>query len=346
MTTPVALFDYELPKEFIAQAPMEPRDHSKLMILDRHLVTVKHRRFFEIVDYLQTGDVLVFNNTKVFKARLMVGEMEIFLLRERDGLWEALARPGRKLKVGLVLDVGAWNAMPLRAVVKQKNEDGTVLLDFGVSKEEVLKLCEAHGEVPIPPYVEKTPSAMENYQTVYAKTTGAVAAPTAGFHFTNGLLETIRQKGVQLEFVTLHVGLGTFLPVKTATLEEHKMHAEFVEIDQGTAERINTAKQEGRRIIAVGTTVVRTLEAVTRLRQGFVRQAEVRPYSGDVNIFITPGFDFKIVDAMITNFHLPKSTLLALVSAFAGREFVLEAYELAKKNAYRFYSFGDAMFIF
>lgn len=340
MATPIAFFDYDLPKEFIAQAPSVPRDHSRLMILHRAQKTIEQRRFFEIVDYLQAGDVLVFNNTKVFKARLMLGEIEIFLLRERDGLWQALARPGRKLVVGgRIGPIGPMG--PIRVV--QKNDDGTVLLDFGLPKEEVLKLCEAHGEVPIPPYVEKTATAMENYQTVYAKTTGAVAAPTAGLHFTDGLLETIRQKGVQIEFVTLHVGLGTFLPVKTDTLEEHKMHAEYVEIDQGTADRINAAKQEGRRIIAVGTTVVRTLEAAVRLVAG--RLVKIPSYSGDVNIFITPGFDFRVVDAIITNFHLPKSTLLALVSAFAGREFVLRAYEEAKKNDYRFYSFGDAMFI-
>ncbi len=335
MSTPIALFDYDLPKEFIAQAPTEPRDHSRLMVLDRALGSIKHHRFFEIIDYLNAGDVLVFNNTKVFKARLKPiptspwkGE-EIFLLREQNGLWEALARPGKTLLRGSVISFGS-----IEALVKEKREDGTVMLDFGVSKEQVLAFCEQHGEVPIPPYVEKTSAASENYQTVYAKTVGAVAAPTAGFHFTEELLERLKQKGVQIEFVTLHVGLGTFLPVKSATLEEHKMHAEFVEVEQGTSDRILAAKREGRRIIAVGTTVVRTLEAT-----------EAKPYSGDVNIFIMPGYQFKVIDAMITNFHLPKSTLLALVSAFALREFMLSAYEQAKVHGYRFYSFGDAMFI-
>lgn len=340
MSTSIELYNYDLPKEFIAQKPMEPRDHSKLMLVDRASGEIQHRHFYDVVDELKAGDVLVFNNTKVFKARLMAEGMEIFLLRERDGLWEALARPGKKLVVGG--SIGPIGQIGLIRVV-EKHEDGTVLLDFGVLVDEVLKLCEDIGEVPIPPYVEKTADAMTNYQTVYAEHVGAVAAPTAGFHFTNELIEKIKAKGVQIEFVTLHVGLGTFLPVKSATLEEHKMHAEFVRIDEGTAERINQAKSEGRRIIAVGTTVVRTLEACAI--HGLT-PSEVHPTNGDVNIFITPGYQFKIVDAIITNFHLPKSTLLMLVSAFAGRETVMRAYEEAKKNGYRFYSFGDAMFLF
>ncbi len=360
MSTPIALFDYELPQEYIAQAPMEPRDHSKLMVLDRSHASIEHKKFFDLVDYLRPGDVLVFNNTKVFKARLLgrikkekmgerendgeEGKVEIFLLRERDGLWEVLMRPGKKVSVGSVIDVGTMHALCMHATVKEKHEDGTVLVDFGVSTDAVLAFCEAHGEVPIPPYVEKSEATTQNYQTVYAKETGAVAAPTAGLHFTEALLEKIKAKGVQIEFVTLHVGLGTFLPVKSATLEEHMMHAEFVRVDEATAERINLAKSEGRRVIAVGTTTVRTLEAVADLHLSAT--SLLSPYTGDVNIFITPGYAFKIVDAMITNFHLPKSTLLALVSAFAGREFVLQAYEEAKKNDYRFYSFGDAMFLF
>lgn len=329
MPTPTDLFDYDLPPSFIAQKPMEPRDHSKLLVLDRSTGAIEHRRFFELVDLLKAGDVLVFNNTKVFKSRLVVDGLEIFLLRERDGLWEALVKPGKKVKVGSMVDLHG-----LTATIREKREDGTVMIDFGISADAVLKFCDEQGDVPIPPYVEKTDAATKNYQTVYAKETGAVAAPTAGFHFTETLIEKLKAKRVQMEFVTLHVGLGTFRPVKTATLEEHEMHAEFVQIDAETSKRILSAKAEGRRVIAVGTTVVRALEAT-----------EAKPHSGDVNIFITPGYTFKIVDALITNFHLPKSTLLALVSALAGREHILAAYEEAKKNGYRFYSFGDAMFI-
>ncbi len=338
MGTPVELFNYDLPESMIAQKSVEPRDHSRLMVLDRESGTIEHRTFFEIVDLLRAGDVLVFNNTKVFKARLIgvtdvspqanKSVIELFLLREREGKWEAMARPGKKLSVGDVIDVG------IKGKITEKKEDGTVMIDFGMSPSEVLAFCDAHGEVPIPPYVVKSEQATGNYQTVYAREVGAVAAPTAGFHFTERLLDALRVKGVQIEFITLHVGIGTFRPVKTATLEEHVMHAEFVQIDAQTSERILLAKKEGRRVIAVGTTVVRALEATGG-----------EPTMGDVNIFIMPGYTFKVIDGLITNFHLPKSTLLALVSAFAGRDHVMAAYEVAKKEGYRFYSFGDAMFI-
>lgn len=332
MATSIELFDYDLPKECIAQAPVAPRDHSKLMMLDHGSGQIIHKHFFDLPEFLRAGDVLVFNNTKVFKARLHTQDgVEVFLLRERDGLWEALARPGKKLQVGC--QIGPIGTIDFIRVV-EKRVDGTVLIDFGVPKEEVMKLCEEFGEAPIPPYVVKSEVATKNYQTVYAKEFGAVAAPTAGFHFTERLLAELSAKGIQQEFITLHVGVGTFRPVKTATLEEHEMHAEHVAVSPETSLRLLQAKQEGRRVIAVGTTVVRTLEAT-----------RARPYSGDVNIFIMPGYTFCVVDGLITNFHLPKSTLLALVSAFAGRDATMRAYESAKQNEYRFYSFGDAMLI-
>jgi len=338
MPTPISLFDYDLPAELIAQYSVEPRDQAKLLVLDRATGEVEHQHVFDLPRLLHAGDVLVFNNTKVFKARLMAeGGMEVFLLREvAPQHWEALVKPGRKLVVGSGIGLGGIGPIgPIGPItVLGKNPDGTVILDMGCSRENVLRYCDAFGEVPIPPYVDKTADALENYQTVYAKEVGAVAAPTAGFHFTKRLLDELKAMGVQMEFVTLHVGLGTFRPMKTKTLEEHKMHAEWVSIDAGTADRLSVAKREGRRVIAVGTTVVRTLEATG-----------LKPFTGEVNIFITPGFEFKIIDGLITNFHLPKSTLLALVSAFAGRERILAAYEEAKKRGYRFYSFGDAMFL-
>jgi S-adenosylmethionine:tRNA ribosyltransferase-isomerase len=342
MSTPIDLFDYRLPPEQIAQEPVRPRDHSRLLVLDRVTGERQHKRFFEIADELRAGDVLVMNDTKVFKARLegkiksqnAKAKIEVFLLRGEGTRWSALLRPGRKAKVGDAIDLGG-----LEAVVAEKGEDGVATLAIGVGVDEALAFADAHGSVPVPPYVEKVPEKPDDYQTVYAKDVGSVAAPTAGFHFTPELIGSLRSKGVQFEFVTLHVGIGTFRPVKAATIEEHEMHAEFVAIDQGAAERINAAKREGRRIIAVGTTTVRALE-------GFARHSGVlEAGSHDVNLFITPGFDFKVVDGLITNFHLPKSTLIVLVSAFAGRENVLRAYEEAVRLGYRFFSFGDAMFI-
>jgi S-adenosylmethionine:tRNA ribosyltransferase-isomerase len=357
MSTPISLFDYHLPVEQIAQFPVEPRDSSKLLVLNRSTGDIEHRRFFEIVDYLRAGDVLVMNDTKVFKARLHGKvdnkEIEVFLLRHKSigvdceaipdlrinefGLWGALLKPGRKVKIGDEIDFGE-----LKATVVDKAEDGVVQLEFSVLPEEVLAFTDRHGEVPVPPYVKKIPNKLEIYQTVYARETGSVAAPTAGFHFTKELLQKIKDLGVQIEFVTLHVGIGTFRPVKTENLEEHEMHSELVEIKAEVAEHINQAKIEGRRIISVGTTTVRALEGVANLNKGKLPESG---FVGEVNIFITPGFKFNIIDALITNFHLPKSTLIVLVSALAGRERVLAAYEAAVKEGYRFYSFGDAMFI-
>lgn len=354
-------FDYILPDERIAQHSVEPRDHSRLMVIDRKNKTIEDRHFYDIVDYLKSGDVLVSNNSKVFKARLMgkleagdrdanqdgvpdhallnQKEVEIFLVRpmENSGVWKVLGKPGRRIQTGMVVRF----ASDFYCEVMFKEKDGTILVQFPDSSEEVRRKANQYGSIPIPPYVKDEPHELESYQTVYAKPEGSVAAPTAGFHFTPELIETLKQKGVIFAEVTLHVGLGTFLPVKSERIEDHTMHSEWVEVSSESAEIITRAKKEGRRVVAIGTTTTRTLEGVALLHQG-----SITAYRGDINIFITPGFEFNIVDAMITNFHLPKSTLLMLVSAFAGdREFILNCYKTAVEKEYRFYSFGDAMFI-
>ncbi len=352
------------------------------MLLDRVTGEIEHKHFYDILDELNVGDVLVFNDTKVFRARLIASvgaglvpahmiKMEVFLLRcEREegkkkegekerSLWQALLRPGKKISIGDVIVIDE-----VEAIVRAKQKDGIVTLEFPLDEVNIFSFTDIHGEIPIPPYVDEKPTSIEQYQTVYAREVGSVAAPTAGFHFTNELLEKIKAKGVELAFVTLHVGIGTFRPVQTDTIEEHTMHAEFVTILKETAEQINRAKQEGRRVIAVGTTTVRSLEGAAlacppslrnRLpplpegREGGGRVGRgVLPSDGftdDINMFIKPGFEFRVIDALITNFHLPKSTLLVLVSASAGRENILRAYEEAVREKYRFFSFGDAMFI-
>ncbi len=329
------LFDYSLPPSLIAQQSMDPRDQSRLMVVDRQTGKWQHKLFFEIGDSLRSGDVLVLNNTKVFRARLHSDGLEVFLLRARDRfVWEVMVRPGKSVSVGDEIDLGG-----LCGVIVEKRSDGVVLIQFNHSADDVIAFANLHGEIPVPPYVKTQPDKFTDYQTVYAKETGSVAAPTAGFHFTDRLIEELKQKGVQFEEVTLHVGIGTFRPMKTETIEEHEMHSEFVSVDAVTAERINTAKKEGRRVIAVGTTTVRTLEGIA------FHHGSLCPFTGDINLFIKPGFEFKVIDALITNFHLPKSTLLVLVSAFVGRKQIMSAYEEAVKEHYRFFSFGDAMFI-
>ena len=335
-------FDYNLPENLIAQVPLEPRDSSRLMVIDKEKNSVEHKRFFDIVDFLQKGDLLVWNNTKVFKARLrgylMLDEnvikvnknidstdkilnsspVEIFLVKpmENNKVWKVLAKPGRKLRLGMKVVF----AEDFSAEVMLKENDGTYLIQFDEDDMSVRAKANKYGEVPTPPYVDnpelkmKDKELSEKYQTVYAKEEGSVAAPTAGFHFTPNLIEKLKAKGVEFAEVTLHVGLGTFLPVKTDKIEEHKMHEEWVEITSKNADLINAAKAEGRRVVAVGTTTVRVLEGVTKT------QGSLRPYTGDINIFIYPGFKFQVVDALITNFHLPKSTLLMLVSAFVGNK--------------------------
>ncbi len=368
-------FDYNLPDELIAQTPAEPRDSSRLMVMDKHAKDIQHKHFSDILNYLSEGDLLVWNNSKVFKARLhghikldeaiikipntsllrqgFVGqageilnakEVEIFLVRpmENPGVWKVLAKPGKKLRLGMKVVF----APDFEAEVMVKEADGTVLMQFGEDDLNVRAKANKYGEVPTPPYISSQPMANssqlgERYQTVYAKHEGSVAAPTAGFHFTPELIQKLKDKGVQFAEITLHVGLGTFLPVKTDNIEEHKMHSEWVEITDKNAGLINQAKAEGRRVVAVGTTTVRTLEGVAKNNNG-----QLKAWNGDINIFILPGFKFQVVDALITNFHLPKSTLLMLVSAFVGdKDFVLECYQEAVKEKYRFYSFGDAMLV-
>lgn len=350
-------FDYILPPERIAQYGMTPRDHSRLMVVNKTKRMIDHRRFFDIVDLFEPGDVLVWNNSKVFKARLfgqLVSEtgqvlrdhtkpVEVFLVRpmENAGVWKVLAKPGKHVKPGTRVVF----AEDFYCDVMVKEPTGAILVQFPYNDGTVRKKANQYGSIPIPPYVKDESHEIESYQTVFAEKEGSVAAPTAGFHFTDALIDKLKKKGVEFAEVTLHVGLGTFLPVKAERVEDHTMHSEWVEIPQETAEKIARAKAEGRRVIAVGTTSVRTLEGVAAMRpEG--SDKPIAAYSGDINIFITPGFEFKIVDAMITNFHLPKSTLLMLVSAFVGDlEFTQFCYKTAVEEKYRFYSFGDATFI-
>lgn len=341
----VSDFDYHLPKELIAQKPIHPRDRSRLLVLNRRTGAIKHRHFYDLSKFLKKDDLLVFNDTKVFKARLLGKTMnqesrikhqiEIFLLRPIDKYnWEVLAKPGKKLKEGGVISFGRG----FSCQIKKKKEEGLVVVKFSQPKEKVLIMADKIGHIPVPPYVAREPKKLSDYQTIYAKNTGSVAAPTAGFHFTPRLFQELKKKGVKFAFVTLHVGLGTFRPVKTERVEEHQMHSEWVEINKETTELIKQAKKEKRRVIAVGTTAARVLE-------GVIKAGRLKSHKGNINIFVYPGYKFKIIDGLITNFHLPKSTLLMLVAAFAGREKILRTYQVAVKKKYRFFSFGDAMFI-
>jgi S-adenosylmethionine:tRNA ribosyltransferase-isomerase len=349
-------FDYYLPKDLIAQESVKPRDHSRLLVLRRIGCQIEHRHFYELVDYLKAGDVLVLNNSKVFPARLLGrkegtgGRVEVFLLRPVHGqCWQCLLG-GRGCQIGLKIIF----RFGLKAEVIKNNGDGTWDVKFNRPKPEMRQIVNRIGQVPLPPYIKRKSAESqkrkdrESYQTVYAdeKKVGSVAAPTAGFHFTKRLIRKLKDKGVQFEFITLHVGLGTFAPVKVHDITKHKMHSEWVEVAAKTIKNIIKAKEEGRRIIAVGTTSVRTLEAIA----GHILnpQTKVSPhkFQGWVDIFIYPPYRFKLVDAMITNFHLPKSTLLMLVNAFAGRKCIDKSYQCAIKEKYRFYSYGDAMFIY
>jgi S-adenosylmethionine:tRNA ribosyltransferase-isomerase len=329
-------FDFYLPKELIAQKPAEPRDSARLMVLDRKSGSIEHRVFRDIVEYLRENDLLVLNDTKVIPARLIGkkktgAKAEVFLLEKvSPGVWRCLVKPGRKLKVGseILFKKG------LLGRVIERFEDGTRLVEFSTESDDEIFSA---GEIPLPPYIENPFVNPEEYQTVYARKEGAVAAPTAGLHFTENLLRKIESMGVKIAYITLHVGLGTFRPVKVENVEDHEMEEEFYTVPHETVEALREAKRNGR-VIAVGTTVVRTLETIARL-------PKKREYSGKTNLFIYPPFEFKIVDAIVTNFHLPRSTLIMLVSAFAGLDLIKKAYRIAVKERYRFFSFGDAMLI-
>ncbi len=334
-------FYYDLPEELIAQTPLEKRDSSRLMLLDKATGEIGHTVFSRLPEYLKAGDCLVMNDSRVLPARLIGrrstgGAVEVLLLTDLGGnVWECLTRPGRKTPVGTKLYFGEGD---LTGEVVEAVRDGNKRIRF--SYEGIfLEVLERLGRVPLPPYIKAELKDPERYQTVYARSPGSAAAPTAGLHFTPALLQELREMGVELCYVTLHVGLGTFRPVKEEDVEGHEMHSEFCTIPEETAKRINAAKKDGRRIISVGTTSCRTLEAVAD------EHGLVRPFADWVNIFIYPGYRFRCVDALITNFHLPESTLIMLVSALAGREHVLEAYHTAVDQRYRFFSFGDAMFI-
>lgn len=336
-------FDFHLPEHLIAQVPLEQRDASRLLILDRKTETLTDGHFDQIIDELEAGDALVMNNTRVLPARLYGekpetgGHVELLLLKNTRGdQWEVLAKPAKRLKIGSKISFGDGR---LSATIVQELEHGGRIVEF--SYEGIfLEVLESLGEMPLPPYIHEKLEDRERYQTVYAKENGSAAAPTAGLHFTQELLEKIEAKGVKLVYLTLHVGLGTFRPVSTSNLDEHEMHSEFYSLSEEAAATLREIKASGHRIIAVGTTSIRTLETIGNKFKG-----DIQADSGWTNIFIKPGYQFKVIDAFSTNFHLPKSTLVMLVSAFAGREFVLEAYQHAIESDYRFFSFGDAMFI-
>lgn len=334
-------FDYNLPEELIAQHPTKNRDEARMMVLDKNTGDREDKYFYDIINYLQAGDVLVMNDTRVIPARLFghrtekEEKIEVFLLTNTEGSkWEVLVRPGKKMKIGTEVIFSE----ELSCKVLEIKEDGNRIVEFyyeGIFNEILDRL----GNMPLPPYIKEKLKDNEDYQTVYSKNPGSVAAPTAGLHFTKELLEKIEAKGIKLAYLTLNVGLGTFRPVNEDEITDHKMHSEFYTLSEETAEILNEAKKEGRRIIAVGTTSIRTLEAV------YQKNGKICADSGWTDIFIYPGFEFKVVDAIITNFHLPKSTLIMLIAAFTSKDIILNAYNDAVSKKYRFFSFGDCMFI-
>ena len=336
-------FDFDLPEELIAQTPLEKRDASRLLVVDKETGAFSDQHFDQIIDQLQPGDALVMNNTRVLPARLYGikpetgGHVELLLLKNTQGDdWEVLAKPAKRLRVGAQISFGDGR---LTATVVEELDHGGRIVRFGY-EGIFLEVLESLGEMPLPPYIHEKLSDRERYQTVYAKENGSAAAPTAGLHFTEELLEQIAAKGVKLVYLTLHVGLGTFRPVSVDSLDDHEMHSEFYSLSEEAAQTLRQVKANGGRVIAVGTTSIRTLETI-----GSKFQGQIQADSGWTNIFIKPGYDWKVVDAFSTNFHLPKSTLVMLVSAFAGRSLTLKAYEHAIAERYRFFSFGDAMFI-
>jgi S-adenosylmethionine:tRNA ribosyltransferase-isomerase len=335
-------FDYELPEELIAQTPLLKRDESRLLVLDKNTGEIEHKKFYDILDYLNPGDTLVLNNSKVLPARLFGTKeetgavVEILLLKDLEkDKWETLVKPARRVKIGTIVSFGDGL---LKAKCVYEGEEGIRHFEF-IYEGIFLEILDKLGTMPLPPYIHEKLEDQSRYQTVYAKEVGSAAAPTAGLHFTEELLDQIKNKGIHIAYVTLHVGLGTFRPVSVEKVEDHEMHSEFYTMDQETAELLNQTRKENHRIIAVGTTSTRTLETIMNL------YGEFKECSGWTNIFIYPGYHFSAIDGLITNFHLPKSTLVMLVSTLAGRENILHAYQVAIEEKYRFFSFGDAMFI-
>ncbi len=336
-------FFYELPQELIAQTPLYPRDSSRLMVLNKNNGSVEHKIFTDLVDYLQPNDCLILNNTRVIPARIYgvkkeTGAVVEFLLlkQSENNVWECLCKPGKRAKIGTEFVFGEGI---VDCSVTDITEDGNRIIKFNCDSKEIYNILDQIGKMPLPPYITEELNDGERYQTVYSKELGSAAAPTAGLHFTNELLEKIKAKGVKIGYVTLHVGLGTFRPVKVDDVTNHKMHSEHYHISKETANLINNTKESGGRVISVGTTSTRTLESVAT-KNGCICEDE-----DDTSIFIYPGYKFKCIDALVTNFHLPESTLIMLISAFAGYDNVMNAYNIAVKEKYRFFSFGDAMFI-
>lgn len=335
-------FDYYLPEELIAQTPLKKRDTSRMLVLDKETGEIEHKHFNNITSYLHSGDVLVLNDTKVIPARLLgVKEetnavIEVLMLKEKaENTWECLSKPAKRIKIGTIVDFGEGK---LKAECIELGEEGIRIFKF-IFTGIFYEILDSLGEMPLPPYIHEKLEDKDRYQTVYAKNIGSAAAPTAGLHFTLDLLEEIKEKGVKIEYVTLHVGLGTFRPVSVEDINNHKMHSEYYMMSKETADVLNNAKANGNRIISVGTTSTRTLETIMNV-YGIFKEC-----SGWTEIFIYPGYEFKAIDCLITNFHLPKSTLVMLVSALAGREHILNAYKEAVEEKYRFFSFGDCMFI-
>lgn len=335
-------FYYDLPKELIAQTPLEPRDSSRLLVLGKESGNIEHKHFYDIIDYLNPGDLLVCNDSRVLPARIFGikdetgARVEFLLLKQISGnKWETLCKPGKKAREGAKFSFGDGI---MTATVVEVKDDGNRIVEFEC-EDNFFSALDRIGQMPLPPYITEELKDKERYQTVYSHELGSAAAPTAGLHFTNELMEKIKTKGINIAYVTLHVGLGTFRPVKVDDVTKHKMHSEHYEIPEETARLINETKKNGKRVIAVGTTSCRTLESVASF------YGEIKPCDGFTDIFIYPGYEFKVLDGLITNFHLPESTLIMLVSAFAGYDNIMNAYKVAVQEKYRFFSFGDAMFI-